>query len=364
MNIIDVIDSKDNSYGTIKIVHRDQYGYVKNEYSQKIDSYIQQTWDKWFKAVFDGSITSFSFFNIGSGTSSSSLFFNWKADGGTNEIRGIIPGTNATAVAFTDRNLLGRISFGTSSNQLTAGVVTTTYDNDTGVATISRLFTNNNSGTDPTVRELGIAFAALLTSTNNMLGVRDVLDTPIQLFWKDTLEVTYTLEFTGGTTNWNLLFGKHFFARNQSNVMSLFNTTGSFINGTFNPLDYYPNFIAPIKESNRGIVVGTNGAAETFNTTSLYGKINSGTNTNELVYSESFISYTNTVSNGYYEYVLSRYFYNQTNSNIEINEVGLESNVNIGGTDHNFLFNRRNVSTILVKPNETKLIKWIIRYDF
>jgi hypothetical protein len=364
MSITSLIDSNKGSYGTVKIVHRDQYGNIKNEYNQKIDSYIQQVWDKWFEAVFDGDVNSFSYTAISGGSVSSSQFMNWKADGGINEVRGIMAGTNATAVSFSNVNLLGRIGFGTSSNQLSASVVTVDYNNETGIGSINRIFTNNNSTTSPTVGELGVAFGGVLTSTNNMLGIRDVLDTPIQLFWKDTLEVTYTLEFTGGNINWNMLFGKHFFARNQSNVITFYDTSGTLTNGTYVPTTYYPRFTAPIGKDNGGIVVGSNSNTETFNTTALYGKISNGKNTGELIYGDSLISYTNTVSNGFYEYELSRYFKNETNSNITISEVGLESNVTIGSSDTNVLFARRNITPITIPPDEIRQIKWTIRYDF
>jgi hypothetical protein len=363
MNVVSIIDNLKNTYGTVKIVHRDQYGNTKNKYEQKIDSYIQQAWNKFFAAVLDGDISSFSYINIGSGSQSSSQFMNWRAGSSTNDVRGVLVGTNGTSVSFTNINLLGRISFGTSSNQLSAGATTVTYDNDTGIGTISRVFTNNNSSTAPIVREVGASSGAL-TTTANMLLIRDIIDPQIQLFWKDTLEVTYTVEFKGGNINWNMLFGKHLFARDQSNVITFYNTSGSLTNGTYVPTSYYPRFTTGSGIDNRGIVVGTNNAAETFNTTSLVDKIYHGSNANQLSYGISQISYTNTVSNGFYQFELSRYFKNDTNSNITIGEIGLESNVEIGGSDTNVLFARRNISPITITPNEVRQIKWIVRYDF
>jgi hypothetical protein len=360
-----MVEQKINSkigYGHIDIVHRDQYGYVKYKHRQKIDSFIQQMWDKFYLfnlTVTTGDVTRVS----GSAFPPTTTSHDWRAGSGLNGIRGILVGTGTNAVAYNNVNLQTRIEFGTSANQLSATATTVTYDDDTGEATLNRIFTNNNNTTDPIVGEVGIAFFEA-DSTSSMLGVRDLIDPTIQLFFNDTLEITYTLNFTGGNINWNMLFGKHWFARDDANI-AFYNQSGSLVQGSYTPANKYPRFMADPYKDNGGITIGISNASDSaFNSVALVDKIYHGSGTNQLNYGGMQYNYMNTVNSNYTEYVFVRTFKNDSNANVTINEVGIESNVTIGGSDTNVLFARRTISPITIQPSQTKRISWAIRYDF
>jgi hypothetical protein len=359
MNVVNHIDTK-KGYGYIDIVHRDEYGYEKQRYRQKIDSFIQQAWIKFY--LFALTNESGSYVRVSGTSLTPSSYHNFRAGSSANGVRGILIGTGTGAAEYANVNLGTRTVFGTSSNQLSSTGTIVTFDNDTGTATLNRIFTNNNSTTSPTVGEIGISVYTS-DSTDSLLIVRDRIDPTIQLFWKDTLEITYTLDFTGGNINWNMLFGKHWFARNTTNV-SFFNQSGSYVEGSFDASDKYPRFVAEPSKDNGGITVGLGDSSETFNTTSLDSKIFHGASTNQLIYGATQYSYTNTVNSNYTEISFIRTFKNESSSNVVIKEIGLESNVEIGGSDTNVLFARRVVSPITIEPSKSKKISWVIRYDF
>jgi hypothetical protein len=361
--VVTEISSKKEPYGKIKYMVRDCIGNIKHEYEQNVDSYIQQSWDKWIRLIMTagGNMTYITLQGLASGLTAPLAM---RADGGINSHKGIIVGTSTNATLYANVNLGSRVAFGTSANQLSAGTNTIDFDFTTGVATISRIFTNNNNTTNVIVGECGLASGTGDTVASTMLAIKDTLNTTIELGYLDTLEIEYQIKFNTRTINFDLLFGRHMLARSNTNI-GFFNQSGSLVQGSFTTTQYYPRIPAPQFVDNRGITVGSSNSAIVYNSHSLSSKIYNGSGSGQLEYGACYQeTYTNTTSSNYFELSFYRYFINKTNSNITINEVGVESNVNIAGSDTNVMFDRAVIDPIVVEPNRLAKINWKIRYDF
>jgi hypothetical protein len=361
--VVTKISSKEIPYGKITYKLRDSIGNIKEEYSQNVDSYIQQAWDKWIRLIMTGG-GNMTYVTLQGLASSLTAPLALRADGGINGVKGILVGTSTNTTTYANVNLGSRVNFGTSANQLSAGVCTVDFDFNTGIATLSRIFTNNNNTTNVTVAECGVSSGTSDNAAATMLVIKDTLDTPIELQYLDTLEIEYQIKFNTRTINFDMLFGRHMLARTNTNI-GFFNESGSLVQGTFTTTQFYPRISSDQFVDNRGIVVGSSNSAIVYNSHALGSKIYNGNGSGQLEYGTCYQqTYTNYTSSNYFELSFFRYFINKTNSNITINEVGIESNVNISGSDTNVMFDREIIDPIVLEPNRLAKINWRIRYDF
>jgi len=354
-------------YGKLKYVHRDKNHNIILSHEQPIDSHIQQFWQRHIHGLMSGE--RYDYINLSGSGNSGAYHQTRQALMQANGVRGIVVGTGSGAVTYGNVNLDSRIIFGNSSNQLAADDGSLSYDDATGIGTVSRTFTNNNAVTSPTVAECGIAFANVPnTASNTFLGVRDILSIPVTLALDDTLTITYQIDFQEGTVNWKRLMVYNYHSRPDSNA-SYYNNTGSVFTGTTTTEEVNPCFFALYGNHDRGITLGSSSANSTeYNVYALESKIYNGTGSGQLVYYDSRAdaqNFINTVNNDYTTWTVRRLFKNLGSSNVVISEIGLESNVTAGTTNQYVLFNRQVLaSSIELAPNQTIMASWQVKYEF
>jgi hypothetical protein len=353
--------------GTYTMILRDRNQNIVKQGTYPIHSIVQQYWEVLYNTA--NAVLTKSLRGVNGTTSQVLQMLNMRGcnlQSGFNDSRGIVVGTSSTAVQFNNLGLGGFIRTGSSANQLTYGLTDVTYDAATGKVTLTQTFTNDAVSTEPTINEVGIA-CFQSGSDNPIMIVRDVPGSSYAMLLDAVLTVSYEFQLPFGCQNHAMLFARHQIARNISNL-ELYDSGGTLVsNATYASTAGAMGFVSGIGDDTRGIIIGNSSAAETFNTFAIGTKIPHGTNTGDLFHYESTISTleienvtTNTTS-----FYLSRVFLNKTASSIDINEIGLSSNIAIGTTNNSYLFDRRVLpSPISVASNESVTITWRYKYTF
>jgi hypothetical protein len=333
-----------------KVVRKD--GSIKQEIEQDVDSFVISHWSSYVHGIHTGT--------------GSRLAFD--AGGGTNAYNGIIVGSGATAVAYSNTALATQILHGSTTGRLLADPPTISYDTSNGELTLTREFENVNTVAGITVNECGIRVDSgnSTSETGGLLIVRDLLSSTLTVLQTEVLTVEYTILLPYGTNNYNRLFTQHLIGRNNDNMV-LINQSGTTVEGTFGSGNPALNFVTTTMANNRGIVLGTGSTAESFSDITLATPIANGTGAGELIYGvcSNSLVVSNTTTSNFSEWLLIRYFENKSGSNINVNEVGLVSNATINSTNQVYLFDRRVLATpVEVADNAIVTAIWKFRYDF
>jgi hypothetical protein len=367
MSLNVVIDSRlgnEMPVGTYTMTLRDKNGNITKQGTYPIHSAIHQYWQFLWNTVRSQSSAVYQRVNGGTFTLQ---HLNARA-GGADGAMGIVVGTSNDAVNIGQTTLGGYIRNGTVAGELSYETVVVGYDADTGIATLTRQFTNNNATVDPTVNEVGVCLGTSTTQEiDGLVIIRDVPGSSYVVLFESTLTVSYQIQLPFGCKNHGALFMRHQIARNTTTI-ELFDSNGTSVNSSsFATGTGAFGFVANLEDDTRGIIVGNGNAVEEFNTFALDSKIVNGTNLGELHYFESTISgfeWSNTVSDTA-RFYLSRPFRNRSGGAVTIREVGLSSNFTIGATNNTYLFDRRVLaSPISVSDGEIITITWAYKYDF
>lgn len=349
--------------GELRITHRDKNGNIVNNYTQPIDSHIQQFWNNLAWAYVSGETT--SYLNAVNGNNVGGMIpITRNLIAQANGFRGINIGSNGSAVSYNNINIT-RISFGGGSGQLVADDGSLSFDFATGIGTVSRGFTNTNIAT-VTVRECALTMSDVVnTGTSSFNIVRDVLSSEIVVALDETLTITYTINFANGTENFARLWGNTFHCRSNTNV-SFIDTSNSVF--SHNPTSQAGNggMNAGSGIDNLGIVLGTSNTAVTWGDYALGSPISNGNGSGQLVYATSIVPLQSTLrtTNGTSIYI-TRFYQNLSGSNITISELGLFGNVNTVSGNYTVMYNRAVVSPpVTVTNNEAVVASWGIRYNF
>jgi len=351
-----------NGYYTMTL--RDKNGNIIKQGKYEIHSPIHQYWEIiWNTLSSDGSS---SYDRVGGGNFTMSNLTS--RAGGTTGAMGIVVGTDNTSVNIGDLTLGGYIRNGTLANELSYGDVVVGFNPSTGVGTLTRVFTNNNNTTDPTVNEVGVCVGTNTTQEiDGVVIIRDVPGSSYVVLFEATLTVSYEIQLPFGCVNHSMLSVRHQIARNITEIQ-LYNSTGTLINSsTYGSGDGAFGFVGDIGNTSRGIVIGNGNASEDFNTYAMNSQIYHGTNSGELFHYESTISsfeWSNSTSNTS-RFYLSRSFKNKSGNAVSISEIGLVSNATIASTNYTYLFDRRVLgSNIDVADNESVTLTWAYKYNF
>jgi hypothetical protein len=356
--------SNANPVGHYTMTLRDRNHNIIQEGTYPIHSAIHQYW----QFIWDTarSIGSASYSRVGGG--SFTLTQLTARAGGADGAMGIVVGTSNTGVNIGQTTLGGYIRNGTAANELSYQTVVVGYDATTGIATLTRQFTNNNATTDPTVNEVGVCLGTSTTAEiDGLVIIRDVPGSSYVVLFGATLTVSYQIQLPFGCKNHGALFMGHQIARNTTTI-ELFDSNGTSVNSSsFATGAGALGFVGELTDDTRGIIVGDGNAAEDFDTFALDSKIAHGSNVGELSYYESTVSgfeWSNTAADTA-RFYLTRMFRNQSGVSINIREVGLSSNLVIGATNNTYLFDRRVLgSAIEVDDGEIITITWAYKYNF
>ena len=350
-----------NVCGDLRIVHRDRNANIVADYTQPIDSHIQQFWNNLAWAMVAGESTNYT--NLSSGTSSMiPITRNLIAQ--ANGIRGINIGSGSSAVAYGNINIT-RIGFGGGTGQLVADDGALSFDFATGIGTVTRTFTNTNIAT-VTVRECSLAMS---NSENNATAtfnaVRDLLSSEVTLGLDDTLTITYAINFANGTDNWARLWGNNFHCRSNTNV-SFINTTGVVFSAQPVAAAGDGGMRAGAHDDGRGLVVGTDGTAAAWGDYALGAPISNGDGAGELVYGACVVPIQTALrtTNGT-DITMVRLYVNRSGGDITIRELGIYSNVPTGLGTFPVMYNRTVVDPPVTVTNGNVVVaSWAIRYNF
>jgi hypothetical protein len=284
-------------------------------------------------------------------------------------VRGILVGTSNTALAYTNVQLGGRITFGSSSNQLAADAGSQSIDFATGIATITRTFTNQNAVTTPTVRECGISIGASDTTASVILAVRDLLGSPVTLLFAESLGISYTIDFNTPTENWARLFANMSHARTNANV-SFIDTNNAVFSSDPVLIDGNMGVGSNSYVTNQGIVLGTGTTAVAWGDYELQTPISNGSNSGDLVYYASIVDFqnqlrTNVYTNGGTDIFVERLVKNEGASSVAVSEVGLFTVVQTLDGNFPIMYCRAVLDPAqTLQPNESAVFAWAVRYEF
>lgn len=351
--------------GTLSVVHRDANGNIKAKWDQPMDSHIRQFWTGWAWSLLYGG----EYDRTGLSGSGGSRAIQQIPLQQANSVRGILVGTSDTALAYTNTQLGGRINFGSSSNQLAASAGSQSIDFGTGIATITREFTNQNAVTTPTVRECGIGIGANNTTASVFLAVRDLLAAPVTLLFAETLAISYTIDFDVNTDNFGRLFANLAHARTNANV-SFYDTNGSVFDDTPLLIDFNMGLNSNSYVTNQGVVLGSGSNAVAWSDYDMDAEITNGSGSGQLVYYASLVDFqfqlrTDTQPSGGTDIYIKRLVRNEGSSNVNISEIGLKSVAQTFGGDFPVLYTRAVISPpIELEPNHSAVASWAIRYEF
>jgi hypothetical protein len=351
--------------GTVSIVHRDRNGNIKAKWDQPMDSHIAQFWRGWAWSVLYAA----DYTRTGLTGSGLSRAIGQVPIQGANGVRGILVGTSNAALAYTNVQLGGRIEFGSSSNQLAADAGSQAIDFATGIATITRTFTNQNAVTEPTVRECGITLGVNDTPASCFLAVRDLLGSPVTLLFDESLVISYTIDFNKPTENWARLFANMAHARTNVNV-SFIDTSNTVFSSDPIFIDGNMGVGSNSYVTNQGIVLGTGTTAVAWGDYQLETPISNGSNSGELVYYASIVDFqyqlrTDVFTNGGTDIYIKRLVRNQGTSNVDVSEIGLFTVVQTFDGNFPTMYCRAVLDPAqTLQPNESAVFTWAVRYEF
>jgi hypothetical protein len=352
--------------GTVEFVHRDANNNIKARWTQPIDSHIAQYW----RGAIWGNLFGETYTRTAiSGGTGSSFYLIQNAIQSNNGTRGILVGTSDGTLAYTNVNLGARIDFGSSSNQLAADAGSRSFDFSTGVASLTRTFTNQNAVTTPTVRECGISMGFADSAASCLLIVRDLLGSPVTLLFAESLGISYTIDFDTTTENFARFFGNIGHGRSNVNV-SFIDTNGIVFSS--DPISQGNNgrVRSSAYEIDRGIILGTGTTSVNWGDYALESIISNGSNSGELVYYATIVDFqsqvrTDTFANGGSDIYIKRMVQNKGSSNVDVSEMGLYAVIETFDGNFPIMYNRYVLSTAqTIQPNESAVFTWAIRYEF
>jgi hypothetical protein len=367
ITIDSTLDNAKIRYGTLTLTLRDRNGNIIQRTDQPVESYIRQYWALHY-AIHGGRNDTFLLPLSGSGRTFDQPL-GYDAGGSANAYNSIVVGSGNNMVTYNDTTLQTLILHGNTTGRLAASAPVMGYNDATGQVTISREFTNNFNGTDPSVNEVGVAIGiANVTTTGGevMLAIRDLTIGTIVVLFESTLTVQYTLELPFGTSNYGRLFNRHCIGRDD-NELALYDSNGTLVNSaTWSDAPTAMSFVSLVGNDDRGIVIGMASNATTFNTYALHDPIAHGNSTNEAFYYDSAITTREQVTStsNLTAWYLTRTFINKNTSPFTVREIGLVSNYAIGATNNTYLFDRRVVSDTTLDTNESLTVNWLFRYNF
>jgi hypothetical protein len=365
VHIANTLDNA-NPIGRYTMTLRDRNQNIIQEGTYPIHSAIRQYWQVLYNTIRSSGSDIYTTI-LGSGTTFlEHMRITGAGTGGSADARGIVVGTSSAAVELGNLGLGGFIRNGSAANELTYSPTVFTYDSASGRITLTNTFTNNAVSTEPTVNEVGIAVEDSSAEDGLCLIIRDVPGSSYAMLLGAVLTVSYEFEFPFGLQNHAMLFAKHQIARNTVNI-ELYDNNGSLVTAsTYGTATGAFGFVGDVGADKRGIIVGTDATAGGFNTFALGAQVIHGSNAGDLFHYDSTIStfeWDNTLNNA--AFYLSRVFKNKGGSAVTVREVGLSSNLVVGATNNQYLFDRRVLgSAVTVDPDESLTITWAYKYTF
>jgi hypothetical protein len=365
------VSSQKEQYGEIVATVADKHGNILQKITQPVDSFNRQFWRNfWGWLITGGNNTNpadYNFTALDATTSTSGLFTSRSADGAPNSYTGIIVGSGTSATSINSVNLETLVDLGTGNGQLSAGEVTTDWDQTTFTSTITRAFVNDSADSATiNINEVGIAVsngANVSTKAGNFMYVRDLLLSTLVVTPGATLTVQYKLRISSGNNNYkNIATRRQFsYIRGATNTRTdLTNTTGSARQESNTLLS---GVMATEGLLIRGVVVGTGSTSFNVADVNLGSRIEHGNSTNQLYYhavSNGVIresSTTNTIRFSFYRPVENR-----SGSNITINEAGLF--INGSATNGSYMIDRHVLSSPVTLTNgEIINFRWDFEYE-
>jgi hypothetical protein len=349
------VASKKEQYGDIIVTVHDKYGNLKQKIEQPVDSFNRHIWRTLQRSFSGLAPAGISLTNQSVGATGD-LTVNYFV-GGLNSYRGIVVGTSNAAMTYNTVLMGNLIDHGTSSGQLFASAVTAEYDTSTKIATATRTFLSYNpSSSTFSINEVGLTIGQFGSQKDTtFLLVRDVLNTTINVAYEETLTVQYRIRISSGNNNY------------QNATIRALSTTGQVFAistaGSTTPIDGNGawNLLAPIGNSNFGLVVGTSNSAFNVTQINLGNRINHGNNAGELFYhvtTNSIITENATTNSMYFSFF--RTVENRSNANISIAEIGLFT-VRVGNI---IMYDRRVIDPPVVLTNaNTVTFNWEFCYE-
>ncbi len=283
---------------------------------------------------------------------------------------GIIVGRSSNAVDIDDYELVSKCSHGTSTNQLEYSF-TKVYEPETVSSNyllkIRRMFANY-SGTSINVREVGIlcnTSATASTSTNTYLISRDILNedtTPIDIAIADnqSFSVTFNIYHTvasGFTGNYfKTLYGLFSEEYNYGVVFTSGAVNSSNLTSNFHT--FFDTATPAYGDSSYGILVGRGNTAISLTDYQMDDQIAHGSSADQLLYWEQEFT-SPIVGASDTSFQLKRTFYNDTSSDIDIEEAGVYG-YNGGAADETMLI--RVVFPTAITLQATESVKIIFTF--
>lgn len=185
------------AYYTIEL--RDKQGKLLRRFRRRSRSYLK-AWNQLVYVQFGGIANYLITDNGGTARSVDQKAYNLMGTGVAGyTTRGIVAGTDDTAVAIDDYALGALIAHGTGSGQLDYQAQTIAAPSEVGSSSqfsATRALVNS-SGATITVKEIGIHVQGVGDSSNYFfLGIRDVLASAVDVADGQTLTITYTIKAT------------------------------------------------------------------------------------------------------------------------------------------------------------------------
>lgn len=358
-NITNTVNSIKNPYGRVLIEHRDKYGNLVKNYDQPLRSFVSNWWRRKYQQYASFNTKYITFPTITGGTHNIWYYYNVQMTSINTINGGIRVGTDNTPVSIDDSTLPGLVAHGIGTGQLSHGASNYTQEDVSSPEfSLFRSFVNDSGGLI-TIREVGAAFEEDL---NLILMIRDILDTPIDLNAGDSLNIQYKIQYND--TNSYCRHFKHFLSVHGVDI----NQTARNITGTTQNRGINTHIVnsSPSVGSYTGIVVGTGTTPVSNSNYNLESIIEHGTSAGRLIYGTLTNSPFNVDTvNDTLEYHLDRTFTNNSIDPITITEVGIYTgSVTTTLSSSLYMPFRRVLSQpITINPNQSRLIRWVWRYE-
>jgi hypothetical protein len=355
------VSAKKEEYGTIVATVHDKHGNIKQCVEQPVDSFNRQIWRTIQRNLSGLSTTGFVVLT-NSSTNPGGSVGSFNFDGIVNSYAGIVVGTGNSVMTYDTVIMDAIVDHGTASGQFFASDVTTEFDTSTGIATFTRTFMSLNSASSTiNIKEVGLAAGTAQNSPKSSSGllVRDVLLTPLDVSFDETLTVQYKIRISSGTNNWTNATIRAFTYSNA--VYTATNTTGSVINPVTTADPY--NLITLEGDDSMGILFGTSNTAFAKTQINLGSKINHGNSAGQLFYHPVTNStiIENSATNSM-RFLFYRAVENRSGANISISEAGLFSKYTVS-TNSRIMFDRRVVEPpVTVTNGNTVTFTWEFCY--
>jgi hypothetical protein len=366
------VSAKKEQYGSIVATVQDKHGNIKQRVEQPVDSFNNQFWRMFFKFSVGAGTTNAILNNtlLSGSTTTTVIFGTERADGITNQYKGIVLGSGTSQTAINTAvmgTLIEFSSVNTDTGKLNALQNTIEFDDATGIATISRSFVNLVPSSTVSVNEIGVANTNEPSNLNigvSILTVRDVLDSTLNVAFEDTLSIQYKIRMFNGTNNLTNICILGNYGRYTGNTYTPFvNTTGSLLNVRGTMLSTSSGFTTNEGNVRQGLIFGTGNTAFSKTQIDLVGSIHHGNSAGQLFYHPAnFTSYNENTATNSLSWTIVRPVENRSGSDITISEVGLFTSAGTS-TNSRFLMDRKVLSNAVTVTNgNTVTFTWEFCY--